>query len=128
VQPYGARRHIGVWVVLGVAIAIVAVATVVVVWELAGHPGALRSPPALFGAWGGLLLVILVLWIAFFLVRVAWWAGRVRGGPYGRRGDPARFIARQRYARGEISREQFQQIMTDLEPRDPPPGTGPLRP
>ncbi len=127
-QPYGARRRVLPWALLGVAIAIVAVAVIALVVELGARGSWFGSHPGPFGAWGGLLLVILVLWVTFFLVRVAWWTHRMRGGGYGRRGDPARFIARQRYARGEITREQFQQIMADLEPRDRPPGTGPLPP
>ena len=58
------------------------------------------------------------------LVRVAFWASRRGaggGGPRGRGFDPAIMEARRRYARGEITREQFEQIVTDL--RRPP---GPL--
>jgi len=87
--------------------------------------------PGLFGlrgrSWvpfgGGFLGVILILWGLLLLLRVAMWS--TRGGygrGQGRRFDPAILAARQRYARGEITREQFQQIVRDLSgPRGPPP-------
>ena len=71
---------------------------------------------------GGFVGVVLVLWGGLVLLRVAMWSSRRRyGGPGARRFDPAIFAARQRYARGEITREQFEQIVRDL--RQPP---GPL--
>jgi len=72
---------------------------------------------------GGLLGIFLLLWGVLMVARSASRFGRA--GPYGgprRRFDPAIFAARQRYARGEITREQFQQIVQDLRgpPRPPP--------
>jgi len=72
---------------------------------------------------GGILGAILILWGTLLLVRVAARSGGRRyayGGQPGRRFDPAILAARQRYARGEITREQFQQVVTDL--RGPPRG------
>jgi uncharacterized membrane protein len=83
----------------------------------------LRSPFG-FPYDGGLLGIFLVLWGSVMLVRVAVGSARRArwdgGPPAGRRFDPAVVAARQRYARGEISREQFLQIVQDL--RRPPPG------
>jgi putative membrane protein len=85
------------------------------------------------GYWGGFFLLIVLLWVSFFLIRMAFWSSRSyrrqqyrqqRGPGMGR--DPAIMAARQRYARGEISREQFDQIMTDLERRGRGPGGPPL--
>ncbi len=83
----------------------------------------LRGAPS-FPLDGGLLAIFLILWGSMMLVRAALvgarmnrWAG---GPPPGRRFDPAILAARERYARGEISREQFQQVVQDL--RRPPPG------
>src|SRR5207249_1650334 len=47
-----------------------------------------------------------------------WWGGGGWGGygwHYWRYGDDAHAILRSRYARGEITREQFEQMMGDLE-------------
>jgi uncharacterized membrane protein len=121
------------WAAIGVGIALVVI-VVVVVLLLAngtiGTPGG--GPRPLFGFWGGFLLLFLLLWIGFFVIRIAFWSSRSRrsysGGQYGPRGmhrDPAVMVARQRYARGEITREQYDQIMTDLGRRGRGPG-GPL--
>jgi putative membrane protein len=90
------------------------------------HSGPLGFGP--FGILGGFfvffLFIIIILWIA----RLAMWSSRSRGGYYrqgygGGRRYGAVAIARQRYARGEITREQFDQIMQDLQrhPGYPPP-------
>jgi uncharacterized membrane protein len=60
--------------------------------------------------------------IGFMCIRIAMWSTRGRGDwsggggntPPQRRHNPAIAIARQRYARGEITREQFQQIVEDI--------------
>jgi len=86
------------------------------------------GPRPLFGFWGGFFLLFLLVWVAFFVIRIALWSGGGRRGYYGRQGprrDPAVMMARQRYARGEITREQYDQIMTDLGRRGRGPG-GPL--
>ena len=102
-----------------VAILLVLVLTVVVV-----HAEAVRHPHLLpiglvVGLGGGVLLLLLVLLflavvvrLVFFALRGGRWGGRPGWGhpPYDRAGR----IARIRYARGEISREQFEQIMRDL--------------
>lgn len=74
---------------------------------------------------GGFLGVLLIVWAVFLAVRIAWWTSRLaRGGPggaWGGRHDPALFIARRRYARGEITREQYDQIVSDLRRPPGPP-------
>jgi putative membrane protein len=77
----------------------------------------------------GLIGLVIVLLILFWLLRVAFWfaSGRAydrrayrayRRGYY-RGDDSAVTIARERYARGEISKAQFDQILRDLGA--PPP-------
>jgi|SRR5579862_5498830 len=91
------------------------------------------APGAL--AWATFALVLLlVLTIGALLVarlargRQRGWgrpAGRGFGGPPGRRHDPVDLL-RWRYARGEISRDEFVQGVHDLTPApagaEPPPG------
>jgi putative membrane protein len=93
-------------------------------------PGFFGSPgPGPYGGgyrlFGGFLLLILVLWIVLWIVRISMWTSRGRrygGNGYGPRGPRAAVqIARMRYARGEITREQFEQIMQDLDRRPLPP-------
>jgi len=78
----------------------------------------------------GVFFLFFLLIIVFFIVRVAFWGTRASryGGRYGG-GGPGEYgmnrpamIARMRYARGEITREQYDQIMRDL---NRPPGSPP---
>jgi putative membrane protein len=126
-------RRSRAWIFAAVALAAVAVVGVLVLLYLDGAFGpAPYGGRPYFGLFGGFFLLVIIVWLAFFLLRISFWGartqGRYGGGGYGgpRRGpDPAVVIARQRYARGEITREQFDQIMTDLGRRGRGPG-GPL--
>ncbi len=113
------RRRIGL-VFLGVVLAI-AVLFVVLLYER-GTAGSGGGP--YFFPWWGFFGIFFLLWIAFFAVRVAFWTTRGSGSRRYNGGGPhqnAWAIARQRYARGEITREQYQQIMNDLRQRPGPP-------
>lgn len=124
-------RPAWIWVTLGAVIASVVLVVVVSLLLESGTIGNVGGSHAPFLFWGGFLFVFLLVWIAFFAIRMALWSGRRgagyggAGGPRGPHRDPAVMAARQRYARGEISREQFEQIMTDLGRRGRGPG-GPL--
>ncbi len=92
------------------------------------HPVAGGFGP--FGLFGGFLLFFLFIMVVLGVVRIALWSSRGRGdyrSGYGGGGGGRRYgafaIARERYARGEITREQFDQIMQDLQRRPgyPPP-------
>ncbi len=117
------------WAVLGFGLAIIVILVVVLLLQLNGSLGnAGTGPRPIFGYWGGFFLLFLLVWVSFFVIRITLWGGRGRGGYYRQPGmhrDPAIMAARQRYARGEITREQFDQIMTDLGRRGRGPG-GPL--
>jgi len=118
------------WAVLGVGVGLVVVLVVILALLYSGGFGSPPSGPRpYFGYWGGFLLLFLLIMVAFFVIRVALWSGRRRyygyGRPQGMHRDPAVMVARQRYARGEITREQYDQIMTDLGRRGRGPG-GPL--
>ncbi len=120
-------RSGGWWILLGVGLAVIAVLVIVFVLLANGVLGG-SSPRPFWGFWGAFLLLFLIVWVGFFVLRVAFWSRRRQYG-YGRgpglHRDPAVMVARQRYARGEITREQYEQIMTDLGRRGRGPG-GPL--
>ena len=117
------------WVVLGVGLALLAVLVALLVLVYTGAFGLGPSGPRpLWGYWGGFFLIFLLVWVSFFVLRIALWTGRRRGyygGAANLPRDRAVMIARRRYARGEITREQFDQIMTDLQRQGRGPG-GPL--
>lgn len=118
------RRSVGPWILVGVVFLLV---LLVALYVLYGAPGAATGGRPYVGYYGGgLILVIFLILLGLMAVRMALWRG-LRGG-FGRglgggrgRPDPAMRAARQRYARGEITREQFKQIMVDLGrgPRGP---------
>jgi len=70
------------------------------------------------GAWGlGMLLLMLAFWglvIAGIVLLIRWLVG-VGGGPGAGRGpDRALEILRERYARGEINKDEFEAKRRDL--------------
>jgi putative membrane protein len=64
-----------------------------------------------FGWFFGLFWIFIIFWAVRWLFWPRWW-GYGRG--YWGHGDEAYHILRQRYARGEITKEQFEQMMRDL--------------
>ncbi len=68
----------------------------------------------MWGAWGiGMMLMMLLFWglvIAAIVLGVRWLVGQ----PKVSQPDSALEILRQRYARGEINREEFEQKKRDL--------------
>jgi len=65
----------------------------------------------------GWWMVFGMIWMVIFWGAIVWlivWGiGQVSGGDRRRDDDPIE-IARRRYARGEITREQFDQLQRDL--------------
>ncbi|MFB3819654.1 MAG: SHOCT domain-containing protein [Candidatus Methylomirabilales bacterium] len=78
-------------------------------WWMGDHP-----MMWMWGAWGiGMMIVMLLFWaavIAGIVLGIRWLLGQGRPG----RGDAALDILRERYARGEINREEFEQRKRDL--------------
>lgn len=94
-------------VILLIAVAIIASA---VVFALRGPETGFVFFPFGFG-WLFVLLFFLFFW------GFRWWGGwSWHGRPYGPyRVDGAKAILRERYARGEIGKDQFDEIMRDLD-------------
>jgi putative membrane protein len=67
--------------------------------------------PFHFGWLGGIFLLFIVFWVA------RWFFWPWRGGWYRYEHRSAESILKERYAKGEITKEQFEQMMRDLEHR-----------
>lgn len=66
--------------------------------------------PFSFGWLGAIFLIFIIFWIA------KWFFWPWRGGYYSYRYQHnAESIVKERYAKGEITKEQFEQMMRDLE-------------
>jgi uncharacterized membrane protein len=70
----------------------------------------------------GIFFFILILSAILFAVRMAFWSRMwtyraARPRPPGGFRDPAIMTVRQRYARGEITREQYDQLISELTRR-----------
>lgn len=71
------------------------------------------------GTWGGILNLIITVGILIaFLLLVIWLVRRLTAGertiPGDGQGDAAREILRLRYARGELTRDQYQEMLADM--------------
>jgi putative membrane protein len=111
------RPHIFAWIVVGLLALLVVGALIspIIYPRLAtpAYPGFPGVYPYFFFPFGLIFLFILV----FIVVRFAFWGWGWRRngwyGGYGMGGDPEQ-ILRRRYARGEITKEQFDQMLRDL--------------
>ncbi len=72
-----------------------------------------------WGVWGvGMMLFMLLFWALIIVGVVAlfrWAFGRPGPGGRSERGGRALEILKERYAKGELTREQFEAIRRDLE-------------
>jgi uncharacterized membrane protein len=122
------RRFRWVPIVLGVILAGAATVLLLILLYPSWFGFAAPAPQYRF-PFGGVFVGFFVLIVVFFILRVAFWSSRssryVRGQyrsgmPGGMGANRPVQIARMRYARGEITREQYEQILRDLG-RSPPP-------
>ncbi len=115
-RTWTSPRHIlrwafvGLFVVIAVVIALSFVASLVLL--------ALRGPGSgfVFFPFGFGWIFVFLFFLFFWGFR--WWGGWGRGWygrPPWRYYDDAHAILRTRYARGEITKDQFEQMMRDLE-------------
>jgi putative membrane protein len=63
---------------------------------------------------GELLVIFVVVFLGLFVIRTLYWRSRRKYWREQLRGNEPIRIIRQRYARGEISKEQFDQMLRDL--------------
>jgi len=123
-DPYRPRPQRSLWPLLLVSVVVIVVAVFLLLLFL--------DPTAYFGATPsgrpgefypyGFFPALLVLLLVIFVLRMVFWS-RMWG--YRRAGyaypdparDPAVMTVRQRYARGEITPEQCDQLMTELTRR-----------
>ena len=128
-RPYGygprrpPRRFHWLPVIIGVVLAGAALILLLVVFFPSAFGLSTPGYPYRFG-FGGIFIAFFLLLVVFFIVRVAFWSTRTSrygrryggGGPNNENAGMNRpaMIARMRYARGEITREQYDQIMRDL--------------
>jgi putative membrane protein len=79
------------------------------------------APPQYYGWWPwapfGWFFLIPVFFVAFFVLRLFWWGWWGGRGWYYRE-DSAMLVLRDRFARGELTREQFEQMRKDLTVRE----------
>ena len=113
------RRYV-VWGLLGLIIIVGAsIATSVVFFVSRSPATSYPSFPIFFPFHFGFLGIILLLFIIFWVARWWFWPwnGR-RRAYYSEYRDQADEILRERYAKGEITKEQFEQMMQDLKRHD----------
>ena len=117
------------WLPIIIGLVFVGVAAVILLLLIFPASFGISSPSNSYryGPFGGVFFLLFLLIVAFFIVRVAFWS--TRASRYGRRGSGRNYpndyerpnrpamVARMRYARGEITREQYDQIMNDLTRR-----------
>jgi putative membrane protein len=100
------RRIIG-WSIVG---GIAAIAISIVVLMLLAPRIHYGYFPFHFGWLGGIFLIFIIFWVARWLL---WPRRGYYSYPQPQRAD-AESIVRERYAKGEISKEQFEQMLRDL--------------
>ena len=66
---------------------------------------------------GEFLLIFVILFFGLFVIRASYWSSRRKKWRERYRANEPVRILRQRYARGEITREQFGQMLRDLKER-----------
>jgi putative membrane protein len=111
------RRWVPFPVLAAVGVALVAIG----VWLYANDPSALStaSPPWYGWPWFpfGWFFFIPIFFLIFFAFRWyfwgGWWWGQGAGYRWGY--DASHEILRERYAKGEITKERFEQMMRDLD-------------
>lgn len=98
-------RQIAGWGIVGL-VAVIAISIALSFYFAPGGRGFFF--PFHFGWLGGIFLIFIAFWIA------RWFLWPWRGGYYRYEHRTAESILKERYAKGEITKEQFDQMMRDL--------------
>jgi uncharacterized membrane protein len=101
-----------IWPVLPVVFLVGLLFVGVILWGFMGT-GSWKGPAPLF--WPIFPLGFILFAAIFLCLRFGGWGDAWRADHHGQPGHSAREILRQRYARGELSRAQFQEMMAALE-------------
>ncbi len=123
-QEWGPHRHFFAWAIVALVSIVAIFATIGLILYYIPGPAAPIGVAYPFYGFGfrlffGLFLIFAIFW---FLRWAFWgWGWRYRrsywGGEYGywRHRDGSYYILRERYAKGEITKEQYDQMMRDLD-------------
>ncbi len=124
------RMHVGHWIRLGFLLVFAVFAAAMIYYMFVVLPTLPVGTVPMYPFWGfGWIWVFFGFFLIFGLLRFAfwgprWWGGYYRHygyGGYGREND-AYHILRERYARGEITKDQYDAMMRDLyQPPQAPP-------
>jgi putative membrane protein len=117
-EPNRIRRIVG-WGIVGL-IVITGLSIALSLYFASWRPGGFNYPFFFFPFHFSLLGAIFLIFIIFLVARWFFWPWRGGGGgggyysyPHQQRVD-AESIVRERYAKGEITKEQFEQMLRDL--------------
>lgn len=105
------------WFWVGLAAMFILFGVAAVIQALYGNPSVAPSRGAPYFGWmWGLLGVLLLVWFVGLIFRPPWW---YRRGSYQHRwawgSDEAAEILKVRYAKGEITGDQFERMMQELQ-------------
>lgn len=115
-EPYPHRRSGFVWVLVALVLIAVVAAAVALAARYYYPPTMPYAGYPYFGWFFFPLGILFIFFIVFFVARLIFWPlGRGGMRRYWYRYGDAREILRRRYASGEISKDQFEQMMRDLE-------------
>jgi len=111
------RRRGKVFVYIGLAVMLVLIGVAVLLGALYGNPGAIYYPYPFGFSFYWFWPMFGLFFAAWAIASVVFWPWRGRYMSRGRWGDTSYRILRERYAKGEITKEQFDRMMSDLESR-----------